>query len=91
MSTQPDTIEREETLELISTEEEETFSADLHHIGCCMWQLFALTHQKHYALCGALLEGDPDWSSKPNCEVCIRIEADPKGRVCPQITFGEGF
>lgn len=88
-----ETIEREETLELIDTSEMEKLGDEnVEHIGCCMWVMYVMTGRKHYAVCGVELEGPP---SGPNdaekCPTCVEIWENAKGHLCPMAMFGRGL
>jgi hypothetical protein len=84
MSIQP----QEKPLELVELAPEPELAEDVHHLGCCAWQLFAMKGQKHYALCGVELQGDPsDEEGLADCALCKELSR----RVpypCPMQTFG---
>lgn len=86
-----DTIEREETLELIDTSKEETLDDDdIVHQACCQWPMFVLFGRTHYALCGVKLDAHSaiGTNSEVDCPACLEIERTSNGHLCPMVMFG---
>lgn len=83
-----DTIEREDTLELIDTSQEEDLSdEDVIHSVCCAFWLLEVLHRPNYALCGVLVtEMLP--SAEVTCETCLEVLKSSNGHICPAVMFG---